>query len=165
MQDGNLISGSSAFSKSSLKFWKFLVDILLKLSWRIFSITLLACKMSIIVRKFEHFGALLFFWIGMKTELFQFCGHCWVFQICWHIECNILTASPFRILNSSSRTLSPPLALLIVILPKTHLTSHSTMCGSRRVTTSSWLSGSIRPLLYSSSLYSCHLFLISSASV
>ena len=27
---GNLISGSSAFSKSSLKIWKFLVDLLLK---------------------------------------------------------------------------------------------------------------------------------------
>ena len=22
----------------------------------------------------------------MKTDLFQSCGHCWVFQICWHIE-------------------------------------------------------------------------------
>ena len=26
--------------------------------------------------------------IGMKTELFQSCGHCWVFQICWHTECS-----------------------------------------------------------------------------
>ena len=26
--------------------------------------------------------------IGMKTDLFQSCGHCWVFKICWHIECN-----------------------------------------------------------------------------
>ena len=33
---GNLISGSSAFSKSSLNIWKFLVHILLKLAWRIF---------------------------------------------------------------------------------------------------------------------------------
>ena len=32
----NLISGSSAFSKSSLNIWKFLVHILLKLAWRIF---------------------------------------------------------------------------------------------------------------------------------
>ena len=23
--------------------------------------------------------------IGMKIDLFQSCGHCWVFQICWHI--------------------------------------------------------------------------------
>ena len=35
---GNLISGSSAFSKSSLNIWKFSVHIL---AWRILSITLL----------------------------------------------------------------------------------------------------------------------------
>ena len=29
----------------------------------------------------------------MKTDLFQSCGHCWVFQICWHIECSTFTAS------------------------------------------------------------------------
>ena len=34
----------------------------------------------------EHSLALSFFGIGMKTDLFQSCGHCWVFQICWHIE-------------------------------------------------------------------------------
>ena len=33
------------------------------------------------------------------------------------------------------------------------------------MTTPSWLSGSLRPFLYSSSVYSCNLFLISSASV
>ena len=27
----------------------------------------------------------------MKTDFFQSCGHCWVFQICWHIECSTLT--------------------------------------------------------------------------
>ena len=45
---GNLISGSSAFSKTSLNIRKFMVHILL--SWRILSITLLACEMSAIVR-------------------------------------------------------------------------------------------------------------------
>ena len=25
----------------------------------------------------------------MKTDLFRSCGHCWVFQICWHTECLI----------------------------------------------------------------------------
>ena len=50
------------------------------------------------------------------------------------------------------------------MLPKAHLTSHSRMSGSRWVTPS-WLSGSRRSYLYSSSVYSCHLFLISSASV
>ena len=36
----------------------------------------------------------------MKTDLFPSCGHCWVFHICWHIECSTLTASSFRIWNS-----------------------------------------------------------------
>ena len=35
-----------------------------------------------------------FFGIGMKIDLFQGCGHCWVFQICWHIGCSTLAASP-----------------------------------------------------------------------
>ena len=47
----------------------------------------------------------------MKTALFQSCGHCRVFQICWHIECSTFTASSFRIWNSSTGILSPPLAL------------------------------------------------------
>ena len=46
---GNLISGSSAFSKSSLNIWKFAVYVLLKPGWRILSITLLAYEMSAIV--------------------------------------------------------------------------------------------------------------------
>ena len=46
---GNLISGSSAFSKTSLNIWKFSVHVLLKLGWRILSFTLLACEMSAIV--------------------------------------------------------------------------------------------------------------------
>ena len=101
----------------------------------------------------------------MKTDLFQSCGHCWVFQICWHIVCNTFTASSFRIWNSSPGIPSPPLALFVVMLPKAHLTSHSRMAGSRWMTTPSWLSGSWRSFLYSSSVYSWHLFLISSASV
>jgi len=71
----------------------------------------------------------------------------------------------FRIWNSSTGILSPPLALFVVMLPKAHLTSHSRMSGSRWVITPSWLSGSWRSFLCSSSVYSCHLFLISPASV
>ena len=44
----------------------------------------------------------------------------------------------------------------VMKLPKAHLTSHSRMSGSRWVITPSWLSGSLRSLLYSS-VYSCHL--------
>ena len=39
---GNLIFGSSAFSKTSLNIWKFMVHV----AWIILSITLLACEMS-----------------------------------------------------------------------------------------------------------------------
>ena len=101
----------------------------------------------------------------MKTYLFQSCGHCWVFQICWHTECSTLTASSFRIWNSSTGIPSPPLALFTVMLPKARLTSHSRISGSRWVITPSWFSGSWRSFLYSSSVYSCHLFLIPSASL
>ena len=50
MDVGNLISGSSAFSKSSLNIWKFSVHKLLKPSLRILSMTLLVCEMSTIVQ-------------------------------------------------------------------------------------------------------------------
>ena len=46
---GNLISGSSAFSKSRLYIWKFLVHVLFKPSLKDLSMTLLACEMSSVV--------------------------------------------------------------------------------------------------------------------
>ena len=72
---GNLISGSSAFSKSSLYIWKFIVHLLLKP----------------VLKNFEHCFASVwdecncvviwaFFGMGMKTDLFQSCGHCWFSQ-------------------------------------------------------------------------------------
>ena len=51
MDIDNLITGSSAFSKSSLNIWKFMVHILLKPGCRILSITLLACAMNAIVHR------------------------------------------------------------------------------------------------------------------
>ena len=99
----------------------------------------------------------------MKTDLFQSCGHRWVFQICWHIECSTLTASSFKIWNSSTGIPSPPLALIVVMPPKAHLTSHSRMSGSRWVITPSWLSGLWRSFFHSSSVYFCQV-LISSTS-
>ena len=67
----------------------------------------------------------------MKTDLFQSCGQCWVFQICWHIKFSTFTASSCRIWNSSAGIPSPPLALFVVAL----LTSHSRMSVSRWVIT------------------------------
>ena len=113
-------------------------------------------------------GSLSILWhcfgIGMKTDLFQSCGHCLIFQICWRIESSTFTASSFRIWNSSTGIPSPPLALFVVMLPKAHLTSHPRMSGSRWVITPSCLSGSWRSFLYSLSgswrpfLYSLSIF-------
>ena len=47
---GNLNSGSSAFSKSSLNIWKFTVHVLLSLAWRIWGTSLLVCEMNAIVQ-------------------------------------------------------------------------------------------------------------------
>ena len=96
----------------------------------------------------------------MKTDHSQSCGHCWVFQICWHTECSTFTESSFRIWNSSPGIPSPPLALFVVMLPKAHLASHSRMSGSRWMIIPSWLSELWRSFLHSSSVYFCPLFLI-----
>ena len=164
---GNLISGSSAFSKSSLNILssQFTYCELLKPGLENFE-HYFACVWDecncVVVWAF--FG-IAFLWDWNENWLFQSCGFCWVFQICCHIECSTFIASSFRIWNCSIGIPSPPLALFILMLPKAHLTLHPRMSGSRWVITSSWLSGSLRSFLYSSSVYSCHLFLISSAPV
>ena len=111
------------------------------------------------------FFGIAFLWDWNENWPFLVHGHCWVFQICWHIVYSTFTASSFRIWKSSTRIPSPPLALFVVMLPKAHLTSHSRMSGSRWMIKPSWLSGTWRSFLYSSPVYSCHLFLISSASL
>ena len=129
------------------------------LAWRILSTIWLACEMSAMVWYFEHSLALPFFGIGMKTDPFWSCGHCWVFQICWHIECSTFTTSSFRIWNSSTGIPSSPPALFVVILPNVHFTSQPRRSGSTWVITPSWLSASWRSFLYISSVYSCFLLI------
>ena len=134
------------------------------LAWRILSITLLVWDECNCVVVWTFFG-IAFLWDWMKTDFSSPVTTAEVFQICWHIECSTFTASSFRIWNSSTGIPSPPLALFVVMLPNAHLTSNSRMSGSRWVITPSWLSGSFRSFLYNSSVYCCHLFLISSAAV
>ena len=148
---GDLISGSSAFSKSILNIRKFSVHILLKPSLENFKHDFASmwdeCNCAVVWAFFD----IAFLWDWNENWPFQSCGHCWVFQICWHMQCSTFTASSFRIWNSSTGIPSLPLALFIVMLSKAHLTSHSRMSGSRWVITPSWLSGSWRSFLYSSS--------------
>ena len=140
----NLISGSSAFSKSSLYTWKFSVYVLLKPSLEDFEHYLASMwneHNCIVVWMF--FGIALL-WDWKENWPFLVLQPLLSFHIYWHIECSTFTASSFRIWNSSTGISSPPLALFIVMLPKAHLTSHSRMSGSKWVITPLWLSGSWR---------------------
>ena len=67
---GNLISGSSTFSKSSLNIWKFTVHVPLQPGLENFEHE---CNCVVV---WAFFG-IAFLGIGMETDLFQSCGHCW----------------------------------------------------------------------------------------
>ena len=109
MDVGNLISGSSAFSKSSLNIWKFMVHVLLKPGLENFEQYFASvwdeCNCVVV---WALFG-IAFLWDWNKNWTFQSRGRCWVFQICWHSECSTFTASSFRIWNSSTGIPSVPL--------------------------------------------------------
>ena len=91
MDVGNLISDSSAILKSILNIRKFMAHILLKPG----------------LDNFEHYFAsvwdecncaigwtflhIAFLWGWSENWPFQSCGHCWVFQICWHILATALS--------------------------------------------------------------------------
>ena len=89
MDVGNLIFSSSAFSKSNLNIQKFSVHILLTPSLENFEHYFGSmwdeCNCAVV---WTFFG-IAFLWDWNENWPFQFCGHCWVFQICWHIECII----------------------------------------------------------------------------
>ena len=143
---GNLISGSSAFSKSSLYIWKFLVHVLLKPSLDNFEYYLASmwneCNCMIV---WTFFG-IAFLWDWNENGPFSFLCPLWSFPnllAYWVLHFNTII---FWIWNSSAGIPSLPLALFVVIiLPKANLTSHSRMSGSRWMTTPSLLSGSLRP--------------------
>ena len=63
--------------------------------------------------------------LGLEWKL---TSHCWVFQICWHIECGTLTASSFRIWNSSFAVASPPPLALSSFLIATYFGYQSLYC-------------------------------------
>ena len=154
MDVGNLISGSSAFSKPSLNIWKFLVHVLLKPS----------------LENSEHYPASM--WDECNCAVvWTFFGIAFLWAMTIFSPVATAKCSKFpgimgaalsqhhllAFWNSSTVIPSSPLALFIEMLPKAHLTSHSRMSGSMWVIKPSWLSGSWRSFLYSSSVYSCRL--------
>ena len=76
MDVGNLISGSSAFPKASLNIWKFTVHVWLKPGLENFEHYFAGmrddCNCAVVLTLFS----IDFLWDGMKTDLFQSCGHC-----------------------------------------------------------------------------------------
>ena len=159
MDVGNLISGSCAFSKSSLNIWTFLVHTMLKPS----------------LENFEHYFARVWdecncvvVWTFFSIAFLWEWNENWTFLVLWPLLSfpnlpahwvHHFHSIIFSIWNNSAGIPSPPLALFVVMLPKAHLTSHSRMSGSRWVITPLWFFGSLRYFLYSFSVYSCHLLL------
>ena len=144
---GNLISGSSDFSKFSLNIWKFLVHILLKPSLKDFEHNLTSM---------QNEANCLLVWAFFDIALLWDWNKNWPFPVLWPLLSfpNLLTywvqhltTSSFRIWNSSTGIPSPPLALFVVMLSKAYLSLLSRKSGSRWVITPSliWLPGLLRP--------------------
>ena len=150
---GNVISGSSAFSKTSFNIWKFLVHLLLKpglenfehyltsvwdecnfaVVWAFFGIALLRNwnenRLFPVLWPLLSFPNLLAYWVQHFGNIIFF------FSDLKYLNWNISS----RIWNISTGISSPPLALFVAMLSKAHLTSHSRMSGSRWVITPLWL--------------------------
>ena len=118
---GNLISGSSAFSKSSLNIWKFTLPILLKPG----------------LENFEHYFASMWdecncavVWAVFGIAFLWDWNENWPIPVLWPLlnfpnlltywVCSTFTTSSFRIWNSSTGIPSPPLALFEEISSLSH---------------------------------------------
>ena len=160
----NLVSGCSAFSKTSLNIWNFTVHILLKPDLENFEYYFTSvwdeCNCAVV---WGFFG-IAFLWDWNENWPFPVLWPLLSFPNFWHVECSTFIPSSFRIWNRSTGIPSPPLSLFIVMLSKAHLTSHSRMSGlgewSLHRDYELW-----SPFSYSSSVYTCQLFLLCSTSV
>ena len=106
---GNLISGSSAFSKSSLNIWKFLVHILLKPSLENSEhyFTSLWDEYNFAV-VWTFFG-IAFLWNWNENWPFPILWPLLNFPNLWHIECSTLTESSSSVQFSSVAQSCPTL--------------------------------------------------------
>ena len=141
----NLISGSSAFSKSSLNIWKFSVHIRLKLG----------------LENFEHYFASVWeecncvvVWTFFGIALLWDWNENWPFPVLWPLMSfpNLLAILSvalsqhhlFRFEIAQLEFDHLHLALFIVMLPKARLTLQSRISDSKWLIIPSWLSGSWR---------------------
>ena len=99
---GNLISGSSAFSKSSLNIWNFMVYVLLNPCLEDLQYYCVSmwdeCKCAVV----RTFFGIAFLWDCKENWPFPVLWPLLNFQICWYIEYITLKASSFRISDSST---------------------------------------------------------------
>ena len=148
----NLLSGSSAFSKSSLNIWKFIVHVLLKPG----------------LENFEHYFAsvrhvcnCVVVWALSGIAFPWDWNDNWSFPVLRPLLsfpkfADILSAalSQHHLLGFETAQLEF-ITSTSFVCSEAHWTSHSSMSGSRSVITPSWLSGSQRSFLHSFSVYSC----------
>ena len=89
---GNLISGSSVFSKSSLNIWKFSVHVLLKTGLENFEHYFASvwdeCNCAVVWALFD----IAFLWDWNENGPFSVLCPLLSFQICWHIDSDL----PFK---------------------------------------------------------------------
>ena len=90
---GDLISSSSAFSRTSLYIWKFTVQVLFKPGLENFEHYFTSVWDESNCAVFWAFFGIVLLWYWNENWPFSVCGHCSVFQICQHTECSTLTAS------------------------------------------------------------------------
>ena len=100
----NLISGSFASLKPSMCIWKFLVHKLLKPSLKDFEHNLASIWNKHSCTAVCTFFSIALLWNYSERWSFPSCGHCSVFWIHWHIECNtsareIVTYCPLTLLS------------------------------------------------------------------
>ena len=142
-------SGSPASTKPSLYIWKFLVYVLLYLSFKHFEHNLASMG--------NEPNDMVTWTVFDIAFLWDWNEH-WLFPVLWPLLSfpNLQTywvqhfnSIIFWILNSPVGIPSPLLALFITMFPKVHLKSCTRMSSSIWVIISLWLSRSLRPFLYS----------------
>ena len=88
MDVGNLISGSSAFSKSSLNIWKFTVHVLLKFPYQGWKL----CPLQWKCRGFFFLGTLILFiyfwmcWIFLAVQGYSLVAVKWGYSLLWCVD-------------------------------------------------------------------------------